>query len=83
MPTFNNTDFFIVTGASSGIGEAVALTLNAKGATVVGIARNAAALDTVRNKAAFPEKFFCEQKDLAQDVAALPEFMNMLKDKYG
>lgn len=83
MPNFNNTDFFIVTGASSGIGEAVALTLNAKGATVVGIARNAAALDTVRNKAAFPEKFFCEQKDLAQDVAALPEFMNMLKDKYG
>ena len=35
MPSFNEDQIYIVTGASSGLGEATALMLNKKGATVV------------------------------------------------
>ena len=39
MISFNKEQIFIVTGASSGLGEATALLLNELGATVVAIAR--------------------------------------------
>ena len=39
MISFTNDQIFIVTGASSGIGEATALLLNQLGASVVTVAR--------------------------------------------
>ncbi len=72
-----------MTGASSGIGEGVALLLNELGATVVGIGRSQARLDGMKAKAKCPENVFLEQKDLAEDIAGLPAYVKALKEKYG
>lgn len=83
MSTFKAEQRFLVAGASSGIGKEVALLLNQNGATVIGIARNKEALDTLKNEAAFPENMHTEKKDLVQNVSDLPAFVKKLKDKYG
>lgn len=83
MISFNAEQRFIVTGASSGIGESVALLLNELGATVVGIGRNVERLEGMKAKAAHPQNIFLEQKDLAEDIAGLPAYVKSLKEKYG
>ena len=50
MISFTKEQIFIVTGASSGIGEGTALLLNELGATVVGIARNEERLNKMKSK---------------------------------
>ena len=83
MVSFSAEQHFVVTGASSGIGEGVALLLNELGATVVGIGRNQERLEGMRAKAKFPENVFLEQKDLAEDISGLPAYVKSLKEKYG
>ena len=83
MIDFRNDQTFIVTGASSGIGEGVALLLNELGATVIGIGRNQERLEGMRAKAKRPENVFLEQKDLAEDISGLTAYVKALKDKYG
>ena len=83
MISFTSDKRIIVTGASSGIGEGVALLLNELGATVIGIGRNQERLEGMKAKAKFPENVFLEQKDLAEDIAGLPAYVKALKDKYG
>ena len=83
MISFAAEQRFIVTGASSGIGEGVALLLNELGATVIGIGRNQERLDGMRAKAKHPENVFIEQKDLAGDIGGLPAYVKALRDKYG
>ena len=83
MISFNPDQRFIVTGASSGIGEGVALLLNELGATVIGIGRNQERLDGMKAKAKHPENVFVEQKDLAADIPDLPAYVKLLKAKYG
>ena len=50
MIKFTPEDKFIVTGASSGLGQGVALLLNKLGATVIGIARNWERLTETKQK---------------------------------
>lgn len=83
MIDFGAEQIFLVTGASSGIGERVALLLNELGATVIAIARRKEFLETMRTRAAFPERIFIEPKDLVEDISGLPAYMKILKDKYG
>lgn len=83
MISFNSEQRFIVTGASSGIGEGVALLLNELGATVIGIGRNQKRLEGMKSKAKHPENVFLEQKELAEDISGLPTYVKVLKDKYG
>ena len=83
MISFNSDQRFIVTGASSGIGEGVALLLNELGATVIGIGRNQERLEGMKAKAKHPQNVFLEQKDLAGDIPGLPAYVKSLKDKYG
>lgn len=83
MISFTAEQRFVVTGASSGIGEGVALLLNELGATVIGIGRNQERLEGMKAKAKHPENVFLEQKDLAEDIAGLPAYVKELKDKYG
>ncbi len=83
MPEFNSEKIFVVTGASSGIGQAVAWKLNKEGAAVIGVDLNMDGLQISKQQSENPERFFCEQKDLSQDITVLPDFMSELKDKYG
>lgn len=83
MISFSKEQIFIVTGASSGIGECVALLLNELGATVVAIARRKDKLEGMKAKAKFPEKVFIEIKDLTEDIEGLPQYVKSLKEKYG
>ena len=55
-----------ITGASSGIGEALALAFSREGATLVLSARNAAELERVRNACVSPEKHRVLPLDLAK-----------------
>ena len=63
MIAFTNDQRYIVTGASSGIGEGVALLLSELGATVIGVGRNQERLDGMKAKAKCPDRIFLEQKD--------------------
>ena len=83
MISFNSEQRFIVTGAAGGIGHAVALLLNKLGATVIATDLNAEALQVVKEKSEKPENFFCEPKNLIENIAALPAWIKSLKDKYG
>ncbi|WP_298069548.1 SDR family oxidoreductase [uncultured Mailhella sp.] len=83
MISFTADQRFLVTGASSGIGEGVALLLNELGAAVIGIGRNEERLLAMKEKARFPENVFLEQKDLAEDIASLPAYVKQLREKYG
>ena len=83
MINFTSDQIFIVTGASSGLGEGVALLLNKLGATVVGIGRNSARLSAMREKCVHPEHCFIEERDLATDIDQLPAYVKQLREKYG
>ena len=83
MISFNKEQIFIVTGASSGLGEATALLLNELGATVIAIARRESKLQDMKAKAKYPENIFLEQKDLTEDIENLPQYIKELKEKYG
>ena len=83
MIKFSKEQIYIVTGASSGLGEAVALLLNELGATVIGIGRNVERLARMMAKCQYPENMFLEIKDLAEDIEGLPRYVKELKEKYG
>lgn len=83
MIKFNKEQTYIVTGASSGIGEATALLLNELGATVIAIARNENRLKSMQEKCKNPENMFLEIKDLTEDIEGLPKYVKSLKEKYG
>ena len=83
MIQFNKDQIYIVTGASSGLGEATALLLNELGATVIGIGRNIERLERMKARCKYPENMFLESKDLTEDIEGLPKYIKELKDKYG
>lgn len=83
MISFTKDQKYIVTGASSGIGEGIALLLNELGATVIAMGRNEDRLHALKSKSYNPEAMFLEVKDLAQDIGALPDYVKELREKYG
>ncbi len=83
MISFSKDQKYIVTGASSGIGEGIALLLNELGATVIAMGRNKERLQALKLKAHDPEAMFLEAKDLAQDIGALPNYVKELRERYG
>lgn len=82
MCQFSDDQFFIVVGASSGIGECVALSLNELGASVVAVARNSDRLYSLREKATIPETIYLEERDLTANLEDLPLFAKHLREKY-
>lgn len=83
MSRFSEEQVFIVTGASSGIGEGVALRLVEDGASVVAIGRNMERLQALQSKSVAPSRIFLEPKELTEDIERLPEYLRTLKDRYG
>jgi NADP-dependent 3-hydroxy acid dehydrogenase YdfG len=72
----------VVTGASSGIGRAVALELVTEGATVVAIGRDETRLAAIAKEAAGPGTLVAEQLDLTDD-AARETFAVGVSESYG
>ncbi|RHX87538.1 SDR family NAD(P)-dependent oxidoreductase [Leptospira stimsonii] len=65
MTSFFLEKSFLVTGASSGIGKALVLDLNKKGAIVGAIARRKELLKELKDKAEFPDKVFTFPGDVS------------------
>ncbi|WP_302737082.1 SDR family NAD(P)-dependent oxidoreductase [uncultured Desulfovibrio sp.] len=83
MIGFAAEQLILVTGASSGLGRAIALLLNSLGATVIASGRNAARLEDVRQASAVPERCVTEQRDLAADLSGLPAWVADLRRRFG
>ena len=79
----NNGALVLVDGASSGIGKATVLKLNALKVKVVAVSRNKLRLEQVKAECQFPDLFFCEAKDIGKGVFHLPEWVKDLCEKYG
>ena len=83
MPRYTQNDIFLVTGASSGIGAAVAFHLVEEGACVVAVGRNLARLEEVAEGTSGPGQIFLEQKDLTTSPYSLDKWVLELAEKYG
>ncbi|MDR3362190.1 MAG: SDR family oxidoreductase [Desulfovibrio sp.] len=83
MIFFTASQCILVTGASSGIGRAVALRCNELGATVIAHGRDCGTLLESREMSGDPSRFHTEQRDLAEDMDSLPVWVKGLREKYG
>ena len=81
MKDYNNKVVWI-TGASSGIGEALAYAFAAVGANLALSARNKEALERVRSACTAPEKVFVAPLDVA-DFDAVPKVAQSIIDHFG
>lgn len=73
---------FLITGASSGLGAAIALELNALGAEIVAIARDSKKLESKRDLATYKERFIPISKDISEYVSLDKWALNLAKE-YG
>jgi len=83
MISFKREHSIVITGASSGIGKAVALACNALGATVIASGRDRDKLKAVRSESEYPDAFHVDTRDLLADMDALPLWIKALKEQYG
>ena len=83
MISFAPDQLFLVTGASSGIGEAIALQLNALGATVIATGRSREMLENNKSRAVNPDRFHVEPRDLTANMEILPDWVKTLRERYG
>ena len=83
MPLFSEEEIFIVTGASSGIGRAVAVKLISENASVIAIGRNEERLTKLRSEVLYPQNLYIEAVDLVSQLSDMPSFLRQLKEKYG
>lgn len=81
MVSFSHNDIFLVTGASNGIGKAIAEMIIQLGGKVIGIGRNEDKLMSM--KALYNDDFDYEIKDLSCEVADLTNWFLQLSKKYG
>jgi len=83
MISFNSDHRIFITGASSGIGKAIALLCNELGATVIASGRDIDRLNAVQAESTNPENFHIIARDLAKEMEELPTFVNDISQKYG
>jgi short-subunit dehydrogenase len=72
----------LISGASSGIGRALALAANEEGAHVLAVARRAPLLEALREQAPAPERLTVYACDLA-DLAAVDELVARVNAEHG
>lgn len=83
MIKFTPEQRILVTGASSGIGRAVAILLNSLEATVIAHGRDTDKLAELKAAAPHPERLHTIARDLTEDMDALPGWMLNLSREYG
>ena len=81
--SFRPEQHILVTGASSGIGAAIAQRLNALGATIIASGRDQEKLEAMRLSCHAPERTKIEARDLTQKMEELPAWVRELALKYG
>jgi NAD(P)-dependent dehydrogenase (short-subunit alcohol dehydrogenase family) len=83
LVAFTGETCILITGASSGIGAVVALCCNGLGATVIASGRSREKLEAVKKRAARPESFHIEPRDLTVSPDTLPQWVQTLRERYG
>ncbi len=83
MISFSREQRFLVTGASSGIGRAVAQLLVALGATVLANARDPAKLETAKSASGAPEAFIVCPQDLTAPDLDFGLYVKNLRESHG
>ena len=73
----------LVTGASSGIGKAIALECNAQGATVLACGRNKQRLEQGRQESCAPDRWVSISHDFLDAMDAIPQWVRSLGQTHG
>ncbi len=73
----------LVTGASSGIGRAIALECIAQGATVLACARDAQRLEEARQASSAPDRWINIQRDFLENMEEIPVWVRGLAQSHG
>ena len=79
---YTQNDIFIVTGATSGIGKGVVVSLLDKGAKVIAIGRDAKKLISLKNEVINKNNLILEEKDLS-NCSGLDKWILNIAKKYG
>lgn len=80
---FKTEQIILVTGASSGIGRAIATECADSGATVLACGRDEGRLNNARMACSTPERWISIPRDLCQDMTDLPQWLRQLADEHG
>lgn len=83
MGRFSSDQRIVVTGASSGLGRAVALHLCREGACVLACGRDTQRLNTLRIEAIDSARMIIEHRDLSDEQDDLPEWVHELGRRHG
>ena len=83
MSLFSATECFLVTGASSGIGRAIALRLHEEGATVIANGRDTQRLEEICNILQFSNRIHVVQRDLLDSMDGLTGWLKDICKHYG
>ncbi len=83
MIEFNKNDLFLITGANSGIGKAIAHKIIKLGGTVIGVGRNSEKLNIAKNESEHPDHYIAVQKDLAIDIEFLDKWIDEITSSFG
>jgi NAD(P)-dependent dehydrogenase (short-subunit alcohol dehydrogenase family) len=82
MTAYSEKNIFLITGATSGIGKGVVLSLNSLGATVIAVGRSKEKLETLRHDSENPDSIILEKIDLS-NVNYSGKWMLEVSKKYG
>ena len=83
MSLFSSMQHILVTGASSGIGQACALLCNKLGANVIACGRNEASLREAQARCQAPERWHIAILDLCEAIDDVPRWISSLRKEYG
>lgn len=81
--SFSAEQIVLVTGASSGIGKAIAVKCIEEGATVLACGRDAQKLAAAQKECSQPQRWISLAGDLLEDMQGLPGWMQKLAKEYG
>lgn len=83
MIEFQKDELFLVTGANSGIGKAIAHKIIQLGGSVIGIGRNLEKLEEAKRESQNPNNYLIVQKDLIEDIESLDKWVDEITFAFG
>ncbi|WP_165176349.1 SDR family oxidoreductase [Desulfovibrio sp. ZJ369] len=80
---FSADQRILITGASSGIGKAIALECVAQGATVLACARDVQRLEEARQASSAPDRWISLQRDFLEGMEEIPAWVRGIAQAHG